>query len=44
VAFQFRPHELDAVITDRSMPRMSGFDFARSVREIRGSGGAAETG
>jgi PAS domain S-box-containing protein len=30
-----RPNDFDVVITDLAMPRMSGFDFARKVREAR---------
>ncbi len=34
-AFRAAPGEFDLVVTDLSMPRMSGFDFARSVKQIR---------
>jgi PAS domain S-box-containing protein len=34
-AFRAAPGEFDAVITDLSMPGMSGFDFARELRRIR---------
>jgi len=34
-AFQSRPHDFDAVITDLSMPGMSGYDLAKKILEIR---------
>ena len=34
-AFQSRPSDYDAVVTDLSMPGMSGADFAREVLKIR---------
>jgi CheY-like chemotaxis protein len=34
-AFRAAPHHFDAVVTDLSMPRMSGFDFARALQAIR---------
>jgi CheY-like chemotaxis protein len=33
--FQARPSEFKAVVTDLSMPTMSGFDFAEEIRLIR---------
>jgi CheY-like chemotaxis protein len=33
--FRSRPREFDFVVTDLSMPRMSGFDFAEQVLAIR---------
>jgi CheY-like chemotaxis protein len=34
-AFRQRPEHYDAVVTDLSMPRMSGFELARAMLEIR---------
>jgi CheY-like chemotaxis protein len=34
-AFRSRPHDFDVVVTDLSMPGMSGFDLARGLLEIR---------
>lgn len=34
-AFQAEPARFDAVITDLSMPHMTGFDLARQMLEIR---------
>lgn len=34
-AFRSHPHDFDVIITDLSMPGMSGFDFARALLEIR---------
>jgi CheY-like chemotaxis protein len=34
-AFRSRAHEFDVVVTDLSMPGMSGFDLARGLLEIR---------
>ena len=34
-AFQQAPHDFDAVITDYTMPHMTGFDLAQNVRRIR---------
>jgi DNA-binding response OmpR family regulator len=36
-AFLTAPDSFDAVITDLTMPTMSGFDFIREVREVRPS-------
>lgn len=33
--FRVRSQEYDVVVTDLSMPRMSGFEFTEAVREIR---------
>ena len=33
--FRLRPDEFDVVVTDVSMPRMSGFDLARELQAIR---------
>ena len=33
--FRLRPSEFDVVVTDVSMPRMSGFDLAREMRAVR---------
>ena len=33
--FRSRPHDFDVVITDLAMPKMTGFDLARGVLEIR---------
>jgi CheY-like chemotaxis protein len=33
--FRSRPREFDAIITDHSMPTMSGVEFVRRVRELR---------
>ncbi len=35
IEFRQRPHAFDAVITDLSMPAMSGLQFARELRKIR---------
>ena len=34
-AFRARPHAFDAVVTDLSMPGLSGFDLAREIRALR---------
>ena len=34
-AFQATPHEFDLVLTDMSMPGMSGIEFAQSVLALR---------
>ncbi|HEV8644387.1 MAG TPA: ATP-binding protein, partial [Burkholderiales bacterium] len=34
-AFRSHPHDFDVVVTDLSMPGMSGFDLARALLEIR---------
>jgi PAS domain S-box-containing protein len=34
-AFEARPHDFDVVVTDLSMPEMSGFDLAASLRGKR---------
>lgn len=34
-AFQTRPDDFDAVVTDLAMPGMSGFDLVRSILDIR---------
>jgi CheY-like chemotaxis protein len=34
-AFRSNPHDFDVVVTDLSMPGMSGFDLARTLLEIR---------
>ena len=36
-AFRLKPQGFDAVLTDLSMPQMSGEDFTRSLREVRPS-------
>jgi CheY-like chemotaxis protein len=33
--FEDRPHDFDLVITDKIMPRMTGFVFADRIRRIR---------
>ncbi|HVF17751.1 MAG TPA: response regulator [Steroidobacteraceae bacterium] len=33
--FRAAPHDFDVVVTDLSMPGMSGFDIARELRSIR---------
>ncbi len=33
--FSLSPHEFDLVITDYTMPKLTGMDFAREVRRIR---------
>ena len=35
LAFKQSPHEFDLVLTDMSMPRSSGLEFAREVLEVR---------
>jgi PAS domain S-box-containing protein len=35
IEFRQRPHAFDAVVTDLSMPAMSGLQFARELRKIR---------
>ena len=35
IEFRQRPHAFDAVVTDLSMPSMSGLQFARELRKIR---------
>jgi PAS domain S-box-containing protein len=34
-ALQAEPHRFDAVVTDESMPELTGIEFARQVRKIR---------
>ena len=35
IEFRQRPHTFDAVVTDLSMPAMSGLQFARELRKLR---------
>ena len=34
-AFRAQPDKFDLVITDKTMPQMTGFDLAKELREIR---------
>lgn len=34
-SFKLGPHVYDLVITDKSMPRLSGFELLKSIREVK---------